>query len=574
MVNQHSLFATLIWILLSGLSLTVNADPIASIDRSVIAIDDTLTLTIRVNKAGSFDSPDLSALQTNFDVLGSSQRSRHIIRNGQSESWTDWVINLAPKRQGQLTIPAIEVDGEKTQAITINVQPRVPVAEGVQQPVYLESEVDKESVYIQQQVILTVRIFQSIQLDNMNISEPDFDNAAIKKLSQNSFQRRINNQLYQVHELRYAIFPQQAGELTIPELIFSANEAVTRQSIFDLAQTGKRLRKMTEQHTVTVKSPPTTNTTIWLPAQSLHLTESWSTDLQNIHVGDSITRTITTTATGLLDSQLPPQQFKPIAGAKFYPDQGSAETSVSDQGVVSTRTDSVAIIPTQAGKLELPAMTIDWWNTEQNKLQQAVIPAQTLHIAPALANSQSTSTPLAINHSGDGLLPSETALGTAAGEPLTDSNDVTLWQLVSAVLALLWLATLLLWWRTKTVTSIAEAAPLKPTASTLSEKQAYKQLVVACRSNDVLAARHAIIAWARSFWPETNIQSLQDIQQHCQQHPLSNALMQLDNTLYGNNIDSSQWNGESLITIINTLKLEKNNHKKTTEKTLPPLYHN
>ena len=169
MVMQRSITA-ITFIIFTMIGTTMAAVPIASIDRSVIAIDDTLTLTIRINDGGSYTGPDLNPVKTSFYVLGNSQSSRHMIRNGKLESWTEWVITLMPKRKGRLEIPAINVDGQRTQPISISVQPSIPTPDGTLEPVFLESEVDTSSVYVQQQIIFTLRIFQSVQLDNMNIT--------------------------------------------------------------------------------------------------------------------------------------------------------------------------------------------------------------------------------------------------------------------------------------------------------------------------------------------------------------------------------------------------------------------
>ncbi len=542
------------------------ADPITRVNRSVIAIDDPLTFTIRINETGSFKGPDLSPLEKDFHVLSNSQSSRHMIRNGRSESWTEWAITLMAKRKGQLTIPSITVGGQKTQASTIQVQPSVPHSAADLQPVFMESEISASSVYVQQQLIFTLRIFQSIQLDNMNISEPAFDNAAVEKLGQNSFQRNIQNTPYRVHELQYAIFPQETGELIIPEQTFTASAAVSRRSRFNLPGQGKPIRKVSQQHTITVKPPATRfKNGNWLPAESIKLTQTWSSSLGNIHVGDSITRSITLKAEGLMDSQLPPYEFPAMAGAKFYPDQGSTETSATDNGVSSTRTDSAAIIPTREGELQLPEIRINWWDTRNNKLQQAVIPASTITVKAALEQAQSNSTPLAIDHSqATTTIPSTATTSTG--------SDKLFWQLLSAGLATLWLLTLYLLWCAKRGPSNTQPPQSITIPVSISEKQAFKNLLNVCRQNDAQKIRQAIIEWGQRYWPEDNIQTLQDIQHHCDHPSLSTALLQLDNTLYGNSADSSCWNGESLLSAI---RLVRESSKKTAAAAgLSPLYKN
>ncbi|MEE8059635.1 MAG: BatD family protein [Pseudomonadales bacterium] len=557
--------AFILFLLFIVVSQQAIADPIARIDRSVIAIDDTLTFTIRINETGSFNGLDLSPLDKDFHVLGNSQSSRHMIRNGQSESWTEWTITLMPKRKGRLTIPPITIDGQKTQRISINVQPSVPRSAGNPQPVFLESEVDTESVFVQQQIIFTLRVFQSIQLDNMNISEPEFDNAVIEKLAQNSFQRRIQNTPYRVHELRYAIFPQETGEFIIPELVFSATESVARRSMFNLPGRGKTVRKMSQQHIIRVKQPPASFTgSTWLPAQSIKLMETWSSTLDNIRVGESITRTITIRAEGLLDSQIPPLEFPSIVGAKFYPDQGEAKTDSTTNGVISTRTDSMAIIPTREGEVALPEIRLSWWDTQRNTIQEAVIPASTLTVKPALEGAQSNSTPLAINHS-------QTPT-TVVSTPLTTATNNIPWQIISALLAAAWMITLLLWWRLKQSSSALNQDLIPRSHAGMSEKQAFKMLTEVCRNNDIQQTRQAIIEWGRHYWPDHNINSLQDIQQHCNHPPLSNAMLQLDNYLYGNSHDSSSWNGESLLSVIKLMRERDKKNSSQQAQGLPPLY--
>jgi len=542
------------------------ATPIAKVDRSVIAIDDTLTLTIRINDGGSYTDPNLDPVKTNFYLLGNSRSSRHMIRNGQSESWTEWAITLMPKRKGQLEIPAIDIDGQRTQAITVSVQPSIPTPEGTLEAVFLESEVDIDNAYVQQQIIFTLRIFQSIQLDNMNISEPEFDNAAMEKLGQNSFQRRIQNALYRVHELRYAIYPQEIGELIIPEMIFSANEAMARQSVFSLSAQGKRIRKMTKQHKIKVKAPPSSFTgNIWLPAKSIQLVERWSGNPDTISVGDSITRIITIEADGLLDSQLPPLSFNPIDGAKSYPDKGSSETSVTDQGSISSRADSVAIIPTREGKVTLAEIRLQWWDTKLNKMQEALIPARTLTVKPAINKTPSDSTPLAIDHS---LTTPKTSIATA-------NSDTThlLWQLIAGGFALAWLVTLYLWQQSKGKHFTKVEQQNTTVKKSLSEQQAFKQLSKVCRDNNIGTARIALLNWARVYWPTNNIQSLQDIQAQSDHPALNIALSELDNRLYGHQTDSHSWNGEGLLSVIKWIR-ESTENNSSQNNGLKPLYSN
>lgn len=541
------------------------AAPIASIDRSVIAKDDTLGFTIRSYETNS-SAPDLSPLENNFYVIANNQSSRFVNRNGQSESWTEWQISLIPKRIGQLTIPPIRVNGENTQALYVNVQPSIPVAAGEIKAVYIESEIDRESVYVQQQLIYTLRIFQSIQLENMNISEPEFDNAAMEKMEQNSFQRRIGNTPYRVHELRYAIFPQETGELIIPEMVFTANQVETKRSAFSLPGQGKAIRNISKQHTIEVKAPPTDyGEGLWLPAESVELVETWSKSLDDVRVGDSITRSITLNAKGLLKSQLPPFQMAELPSANTYPDQGQSETTTTNQSVTSNRTDNIAIIPTQAGTLNLPEIRIKWWNTKENSVEETVISEHSILVKPAIENTQGDSQPLAVDHSQTG--------SPIARQAVADENLHSLyWQLSTLFFAVAWIATLLVWRVRTPLKAKSEEKHNDVIQPNMTEKSAFKTLENACQNNDIADIRVSIISWAKCYWPEENTKTLQDVDSLCGSMQLKEALRELDKRLYGNNSDSP-WHSKNLLESLTQLR-DKNKQKSSKrEKNLKPLYH-
>lgn len=540
------------------------AAPIASIDRSVIAKDDTLGLTIRSYKTNS-NGPDLSPLENNFYVIANNQSSRFVNRNGQSESWTEWQISLIPKRIGQLTIPPIRVNGETTSALYVNVQPSIPVPAGEIKPVYIESEVDRESLYVQQQLVYTLRIFQSIQLENMNISAPEFDNAAMEKMEQKSFQRRIGNTPYRVHELRYAIFPQETGELIIPEMVFTANQVEAKRSVFSLPGQGKSIRRISKQHTIAVKAPPTDyGDELWLPAESVKLVETWSRSLDDIHVGDSITRSITLNAQGLLKSQLPPFQMSKLPYANTYPDQGQSETTTSDRGATSSRTDNIAIIPTQAGPLTLPEIRIKWWNTKDQTVEETIISEQIILVKPQVGNTQGNSQPLAVDHSQIGN-------PIASRDVVKEDGDTFYWQLSTLFFAFAWIITL--WaWRTRVPPKVNQEEQHNDiTRLNITEKSAFKVLENTCNNNNITDIRVDIITWATCYWPDENIKSLQDIDRLCESMPLKEALGELDQQLYGHKSDSS-WQGEELLESLKQLRNKDKQKPAKREKNLKPLY--
>jgi hypothetical protein len=132
----------------------------------------------------------------------------------------------------------------------------------------------------------------------------------------------------------------------------------------------------------------------WLPARSLSLSESWNPQPDHAQVGDSLTRRLTVKAEGLASSQLPPLPATDVNGLRRYPDQPVLGNQNSERGLIGSREDREALVPTRSGAIELPGVEVTWWNTFEDHLEHSSLPAQTLQEAnnPSLMVDTTTGT--------------------------------------------------------------------------------------------------------------------------------------------------------------------------------------
>ena len=219
-------------------------------------------------------------------------------------------------------------------------------------------DIDKQSVYIQEQIVLTVTIEQAINLDGAEVTQLELENAIVEELTRRNFQRQINGRLWRVTQLRYAIYPQQRGTLEIPALALTAREVLPGRSLLG-ARLGKRFRLSEDPVSITVKPVPESFTgSVWLPANSLELTQSWSKAPETMEIGDSTTRTLSLAADGLLSSQLPPitsmSDSSAISGIRVYPDQESSDQIERTEGFLGKRTRSEALVPADLARGHYP----------------------------------------------------------------------------------------------------------------------------------------------------------------------------------------------------------------------------
>ncbi|TGD74783.1 protein BatD [Mangrovimicrobium sediminis] len=506
----------------------------AAVDRNNVALGDTLVLTLTATADENLQGVDTSHLAADFEILSSNTRSSISIINGTRTEKRELTLEIAPRRTGVLAIPPFSISGQRTQALRIQVRD-APQMDPGSETVLFSAEVDRKQVYVQGQVLLTLRIQQSINLDRPAISELKIDDAFVVQLEQKSFQRRIRGRLWLVQEVRYALFPEHSGTLVIPEQEFTARESSGHRSLFDPTPRGRLVRRSAGPLQVEVLPRPLAfNGGDWLPARDLQIEEGWSSDPDQLRVGESVTRTIRLRGEGLQGAQLPPVLYRPQDGVKFYPDQPNIEDREIGSGLLGVREDSVAIVPTRTGTLELPAVEIPWWDIESDSLKTAILPARTVHVgaagsagAAAPGNAQQT-----------GLAPAAPLAGSTADD---QTGPGYLWPALAAFCALGWALTLFLLLRRP-----RQAGPPLSTAQTVKpgSRAAYRNLLAACTSGAATQARSALITWAGYRPGAGPVTSLAEVRALFNDSELDAALDALEASLYGAGGDT--WHGDSL----------------------------
>lgn len=548
------LFMLLLALLISAPS--AFAEVSATVDRQRVAMGETLMLIIASDAAEDPAATDLSALERDFDVLQRSSSSSMQIINGQSQRSRELRLELLPQREGSLQIPALDVDGVRTEAIQIEVSTAPPAASADQEVVF-SAEVDTDSVYVQQQVVLTLRVEQAISLDERSVSELELEqDAFVTPLGQNSYQRNSGGKRWLVNELRFAIFPQQSGTLSIPAQTFVARERRPTRSLFDLSS-GPRLQRRSQAIEIEVKPRPASFPGAdWLPARELSVEEQWSEDPDQLAVGQSLTRTVIVRAQGLQGAQLPPLLFSPQQGLKYYPDQPSIEDSESDQGVVGMRVDSAALVPVQPGTYTLPEVRIPWWDTGTNSLRYATLPARTLQVSAAAQAPESSAA--GTGSAQPAATPPQGTEDSSAMDPAvldTGTMQVQLrgWQLATVVCAAGWVFSTLLWWRRR-----AQARPgIIASGETLAaegEKAAWQQLRQACGRNDAASAHSALQQWLRQRSDHRRGDTPRRYAMRRQADALLQALDALEQTLYAASAERAPWDGRTLLQAAQALR--------------------
>jgi len=421
----------LLTLLLFVTAIDASAAVNAWFDRDTVTLGETVTLNVEVDGVLG-RQPDLSALASDFRVVGNSSSTNVSIVNGQRRATTLWAVALEPQREGSLTVPALDVAGERTAALTLTVLPAPQGASG--QPgddAFLEVEASPLDPYVQQQVRYTVRLFYAVPLLEGQLDEPQADGARLQRIGNDvSFQRVIGDRRYQVVERTYALAAERSGTLQIPAPQFRGRSA--GGGYFG---GGGVLGARGDAVTLQVRPRPASAPQPWLPAQELSLDDESELPAQ-ARVGEPLTLSLRLSALGLMAEQLPELQLPPIDGAQVYPDRESSQTLQVDTNMRGERVRKFAVVPSRDGPLQLPAVRIGWWNTTTDRLEYAELPARTIDVLPATAAAGEP--PAAVREADAGI----DAADAASGDPAPAGDPARPWQWLSALFAVLWLATL------------------------------------------------------------------------------------------------------------------------------------
>ncbi|QYY84454.1 BatD family protein [Pseudomonas germanica] len=523
------------------------AELTASVDRSRLNSGETVELTLETSDVTQFGKPDLTALEALFEVRGTRQVNQLNTLNGDNRATTRWIITLLPKENGSVVIPPLQLGDAQSQPITVQVvESDTRENQNSLDPVFIEASLDQSSVYVQAQAILTLRIYHSVSLyDDSSLTPLQIADARIEQLGDTrTYEKDLNGVRHGVIEMRYAIYPQHSGLLTIAPQTFSATLVDTQPSQDANAQgpkPGKLMRVSSAEIPLTVKPKPLTYPVDapWLPARSLSLSESWNPEPEHTQVGDSLTRSLTLKVEGLAASQLPALPATDVNGLRRYPDQPVLSNQSTDRGIVGSREEREALVPSRSGAIDLPTVDVVWWNTFEDHLEHSSLPARTLQVA----NNPS--------------LQVDTPAGNLQVSAV-DNDVLWWWKLSTLILACTTLLGFGLWWRARWQPAVHRAAQTGPSPRTLMD-----DIKRASQANDPQATRQALDAWARQQ-PET----LADMAARFV--PLSDALDGLNGALYSET--GQHWQGEDLWRAIRTIPAAERVQDPVGDSGLPPLY--
>ncbi len=546
-------------LLLLFFSTSLFATVTATVDKNPVIEGESFLLEIVADKSLDNNAFDSSPLLQDFIVGRTSVSSQTSMINFKTSYTTRWQTVLIARNAGIYVIPSFTIDGEKTDPIKLTVIKASDKKASTEKDIFIKTVLSSQKVYVQQQVTLQVKLYIGAELRRASLSEPTLEDANIIQIGKDvETIEIINGRRFRVIERVYALNPQKSGDFVINTPMFSGEvvKATTRQTNFFGFDETKPVSILGKEIPITVRPIPTTYQGQWLPSELLALHEEWQPKNKKFKVGEPITRTITLTAAGLSEEQLPKININVPEGLKVYPDQAELHTSVRNNKLISQKVKNFAIVASRAGTFTLPKVVIPWWNTVTDRYEEAILPEQTITIEENKDFVANTALPPTTNITPQNNNTCETS---------DKIKVITKTSWLQWLFLTLWLLTALAWF----FTNLRNKSTAQITSKDPTINNDYLALLKYCKENNGQQVLKTIVPWVNSLHLSSKkIHTLDEAIELVNDDTFKQEIENLQQCYYAKNNQS--WSGSTLMAIIKKLTQQKNSTKQDLKLKLNP----
>ncbi len=508
----------------------------ASVDKNPAMADESLTLRVVANGEVDRNDFDPSPLLKDFVVGRTSVSSQTQMVNFNTTRSTTWSTILIPRSVGDFTIPSFNVAGQSTQPIKISILAVSANQNSQGRDLFITASTDTPKVYLQQQIKYTVKLHLAVDLQRGSLAAPQLENADIRQIGKDAeYTDIINGRRYRIIERTFAITPQQSGTYRINGPLFEGEIIDNSRQSFGFFNRTKTINRVGPNVDIEVLPIPSGVNGHWMPSEFVQLDEEWQPGSGEYRVGDPITRTLTLTAVGLVEEQLPEISSQYPVEVKTYPDQATTATVERDNTLIAQRVENIAIIPSKAGSVTIPEVEVPWFNVVTQQTQYARLPAKTLTILPALSDNQ---TQLPDEQVVPDNLQSER---DQSGTPLPIAAETNKWWPIStAVFLCLWILTLICW----VFQSMRRKSTLLTSNVDADSGENWKELAEALKTHDAKGIYQPLTSWMAWYCGDRTA-ALPTSQRKIADEKLNAAIKTMFELEYGNS--QGNWKSDELL---------------------------
>jgi len=381
----------------------------ASVDKNVVSLGEQVTLQVVVSgDTTNIPQPKIPQIQ-DFQIYSSGRSQSISIINGQVSSSVTFTYILSPNRIGEFEIPPITVEYKgkiyQTEPIKIKVeksvsshQKAVPqqqnVYTGKKRGVFVETTVDKHTVYVNEQITLTFKFYTKVNLlSQPQYSPPDTTGFITEDLPpQRNYYTIIDGERYYVSEIKTALFPTTSGKFVIgPATVRCTIEDF---DIDDFFSDSFFRRFFSQGKEVVLKSEPIEIKVLPLPQPQPEFFSGnvgkykidVSVDKQKIEQNESTFLNIKISGVGNIKSlTFPKSLIENFLGKNFiiYDPITSFDIKKENYVVKGSKTFKIPISVSTAGRIVIPEIKLVYFNPDTKQYETVSSLPITLEVLPS-----------------------------------------------------------------------------------------------------------------------------------------------------------------------------------------------
>ena len=245
--------------------------------------------------------------------------------------------------------------------------------------IWATASFNKNNVMVGEPLVVTISVYTSTWFTKPPVFEEiQIKGALLVRLEQRSGAKTvtIGRKQYPAIEQRFVIYPNAIGENTLPS--FKVKTTSPPEGDYK----GLERTVATKERKFMVQGPPEgMDTSKWLTAYDVTISETWDKPLNNITAGDVLERRISIRASGALAAAIRPLDSTNIEFGTIYPKTpllGNFQNSASFTG---SRTEITNYLIEKDGTFTIPETSISWFSLRTKQLESAKLEAIEIEVA-------------------------------------------------------------------------------------------------------------------------------------------------------------------------------------------------
>ncbi len=392
----------------------------ASVDHTQVDVtqDINLTLTLQSNSANT-QVPVMPSLP-NFNIYSSGQSTSISMLNGKVNAIHNFNYILSPRFPGRsiiepftveiggktystepIEIEVVRGDGRKPQGDSSSKRARnsaMPISnENSSKPdFFMTAEVDKKQAYLDEQINLIIRFYQSKNaVGNPQYERPKMQGLVFEETRTNQEFVYIDGKQYVYTEFPSVVFGIVPGKGTIsPATVYYVAQGSDPFDIFfgGTGAGGGSSEVKTDPLQIEIKPLPEEGKTktFYGAVGSNYKIEAKLEQPQTIHAGEPVTLIVDVSGRGNIKGigNVP----VPDMGSSFrvYDTASSVKTQIKDDIMEGAKTFKTLIVPRVSGSYEIPAIKFTYFDTGSYTYKTVSSKPIMFHVEPASQSGQAS----------------------------------------------------------------------------------------------------------------------------------------------------------------------------------------